>query len=135
MKLPFLISTLDISYNQNEKLKLSAAFDYYNFYKPNNSWAFHRPGLQIWCNANYKVADKLNLNASIKAWDKQNILLGSKTQTLNGAVDVSLSGVYNYNKFISAFISLNNLFNQQYQVFYGYKALGFNAMVGVIFKY
>ncbi len=128
----------DVAYNQNDKFKTSVAADYYDFYKPDQtqtSWAFHRPGLQIWWNANYRLADKLNLNASVKVWDKQKVLLGNQTQTLNGAVDVSLSALYNYNKYISAFVSLNNLLNQQYQVYYGYKALGLNAMLGVVFKY
>ena len=125
----------DVAYNQNDKFKTSLAVDYYNFYKPNNIWAFHRPGLQIWWNANYRLADKLNLNASVKTWDKQKVLLGNQIITLNGAVDVSLSAMYNYNKYISAFVSLNNLLNQQYQVYYGYKSLGLNAMIGVVFKY
>jgi hypothetical protein len=128
----------DISYNQNEKLKLSAAFDYYNFYKLSKditAWNF--PPIKLMLNGSYKIADKIKVQASATTWQQPKTLLGTKTVAIKGdlPLDISLGATYNYTKYISGFVQVNNILNQQYQTFYGYKSFGLNAMLGVIFKY
>jgi hypothetical protein len=126
----------DGMYNQNEKIKAGFAFDYYNFYKlPNDITAWSFLPVKITLDGSYKMAEKIKLNAAIAGWTDYKALLGTKTINVKGALDVSLGAVYHYNKYISGFVQLNNLLNQPYQTFYGYKAFGLNGMLGVVLKY
>jgi hypothetical protein len=128
----------DISYNQNEKLTISALFDYYNFYKLSkdiSAWNFTPLKFQL--NGSYKIADKIKVQASAITWQQPKTLLGTKTVAIHGdlPLDISLGATYNYTKYLSGFVQVNNILNQQYQTFYGYNSFGLNAMLGVIFKY
>ena len=126
----------DAAYNKNEKLVLGGAFDYFNFYKlPENTHAWHISPLKLNLNASYKLADKVKLNLAINSWGSQKYLLGSKTNLMDGAVDLSLGATYNYNKNISAFVQLNNLLNQHYYSFYGFQSFGLNGLLGVVCKF
>ncbi|MEY4877548.1 MAG: hypothetical protein RL708_2698, partial [Bacteroidota bacterium] len=88
-------------------------------------------------NGSYKIADKIKAQASVTTWQQSKTLLGTKTIAIKGdlPLDISLGATYNYTKYISGFVQVNNILNQQYQTFYGYKSFGLNAMLGVIFKY
>ncbi len=54
---------------------------------------------------------------------------------LKGYVDASLNLEYIYNSRISAFVNLQNLFNNQYDLFLGYRAQSINAVFGFNYRF
>jgi hypothetical protein len=54
---------------------------------------------------------------------------------LSGYVDASLKLEYIYNTRISAFVNLQNLFNNQYDIFLGYRAQSINAVFGFNYRF
>lgn len=54
---------------------------------------------------------------------------------LEGYVDASLNLEYIYNSRISAFVNLQNLFNNQYDLFLGYRAQSINAVFGFNYRF
>ena len=50
-------------------------------------------------------------------------------------LDVNLGASYNYVDWLSFFAKLNNVFNNRYEIFYGYRAPGVNLMFGASFAF
>jgi outer membrane receptor protein involved in Fe transport len=61
--------------------------------------------------------------------------LNGDAQKIKGMVDLNLGADYQFTKYLSFFAQLNNLANFKYQKWYNYPTFGFNAMVGVQFRY
>lgn len=55
--------------------------------------------------------------------------------TLSGAADLSAGVEINILKNLSAWVDINNLFNNKYQRWHNYEVLGLNVLAGVIFKF
>jgi hypothetical protein len=49
--------------------------------------------------------------------------------------DLNLGGAYTYRDWLTFFVKANNLFNKQYDIFYGYEVQGFNFMGGVVLSF
>ncbi|MEZ4930111.1 MAG: TonB-dependent receptor [Chitinophagales bacterium] len=54
---------------------------------------------------------------------------------IKGMADINIGADYQFTKYLSFFAQLNNLANFKYQKWYNYPTFGFNAMVGVQFRY
>lgn len=56
-------------------------------------------------------------------------------EKLNSCADLNLFTKYRFNEKFHVFLNLNNLTNQKYQRWNGYRNFGFNAMVGGMWKF
>ena len=59
----------------------------------------------------------------------------SETQTLDAYTDINLNGGYHFNDFVSVFIKLNNILNNDYQRFANFNVQGFQVLGGVTYKF
>ena len=59
----------------------------------------------------------------------------SETQTLDAYTDINLNGGYHFNDFVSVFIQLNNILNNDYQRFTNFNVQGFQVLGGVTYKF
>lgn len=59
----------------------------------------------------------------------------SETQTLDAYTDINLNGGYHFNDFVSVFIQLNNILNNDYQRFANFNVQGFQVLGGVTYKF
>jgi hypothetical protein len=57
------------------------------------------------------------------------------TQILDAFIDVNLNGGYHFNDFVSVFVKLNNVLNNDYQRFANFNVQGFQVLGGVTYKF
>jgi hypothetical protein len=57
------------------------------------------------------------------------------TQSLDAFVDVNLNGGYHFNDFVSVFVKLNNILNNDYERFANFNVQGFQVLGGVTYKF
>jgi hypothetical protein len=63
------------------------------------------------------------------------LLPGNINKTLGGAADLSAGAEVSISKNISAWLDINNIFNNKYQRWYGYEVYGTNLLIGVLLKF
>lgn len=101
--------------------------------------AWGRPTFTAEFNADIKPIDKLTLSL--------NYLYAGGRKTYDSSIDVKSSvkmkdinefnvkGTYQITNWLSVFAKANNIFNQQYELQYGYPLQGFNALGGISLKF
>ena len=92
----------------------------------------------------------LEINASMRWWAFKQVMLKSDFRaftggpyllkdnmhrTLSGAADLSAGLEFAINKKISAWVDVNNIFNNKYERWHNYEVYGLNVLGGVIFKF
>lgn len=112
---------------------LSTRFNAYNTGDIEKAW--HKPKFELDYSIWYNFYDKVKLTADffvmtgIEARDFETGSVVSKK--LDGAVDLNLKVDYILSERYSAFVSVNNLFNNNYQIYNRYPTRGLLAMVGL----
>ena len=112
---------------------------YNNWNVKNQEYAWHKPNWQVNANIGYKINNDIKISANMLAMGKRY----ARTFDMNEPVavelkpifDLSLSGTYEYTSWVSFFLNLNNVFAQNYQIWYGYNSHRFNAMAGATFSF
>ena len=79
----------------------------------------------------FRVDVAYHLETGRKAWSWSE----RKPEPMKNIHDVSSSATYTINPSLSAFAKVNNILFQQYDLWYGYPAQGFNVMVGVNWRF
>jgi outer membrane receptor protein involved in Fe transport len=76
------------------------------------------------------------LKSDFKAFTGGPYLLPNNVhKTLSGAADLSAGVEFEINKNFSAWLDVNNIFNNKYQRWNNYQVLGLNVLGGVIYKF
>ncbi len=125
----------EAGYNAKDQLKINAAIDYTNYYAPDYFYNYHQPTFTAALNAAYKLNEQWQFKLGGMGWNNFLAKSGNTTTTIKGAADINLEASYQYNKFIAAYVQLNNLTNTKYQRWYGYPVYGLNGMIGVVLNY
>ncbi len=128
----------DMAFNQNDKIEISAAADYYNYYKLTDpsSIAWNLPNLTGAVKSTYNINDKLQLSGEVFGWSSTQTKVTYNNLPKNkGNVDVNLGARYKLHNNVSAWVQINNLLNQKYQRFLYYPSYGINGHIGVILTY
>jgi outer membrane cobalamin receptor len=85
----------------------------------------------------YKLYDKFRFEAEayalggIKAFDFNT----GENVNLDAALDLNFKAEYLVSKQFSAFVRLNNLLSNEYEVLYNYPSRGFQVMAGVTYSF
>lgn len=92
----------------------------------------------------------LEINASMRWWAFKQVMLKSdfraftggpyllknnENKTLSGAADLSAGLEFAITKQFSAWLDVNNIFNNQYERWHNYQVYGVNVLVGAIYKF
>jgi len=62
-------------------------------------------------------------------------LASNSVRTLEAFADVNLNGGYHFNDFVSVFVKLNNILNNDYERFANFNVQGFQVLGGVTYKF
>lgn len=125
-----------ITHQYSEKFRMAFSFNY-NFYTPNiQEAAWQLPKYEGKLNMTYNMSDKILLSfdgfvfGQRKAFRLQD---DPKTQatTVKPLGDFNLGIDYRWKKQISAFMRLNNLLGQNYQIWYAHPTYSFNMHAGL----
>lgn len=122
-----------INFAQSDVLDISLRMDYFNYQVDVVSYAWHRPTYRTDLRVQYTLFKKIYLQAGfitqggMKAMEPGTGLI----RTLDTAADLNFKARYFFSKQLSGFVQMDNLLSNQYPIYLGYPARGFQALVGV----
>jgi hypothetical protein len=98
--------------------------------------AYGRPGMEFNTAITIRPIDDLTLGLDYYlATGRKTYVSGTENEKMKNINELNLTGSYTINKTFGAYVKLNNLLFQQYELFYGYPLQGFNAMAGITIKF
>ena len=132
----------EFEYDLTNKISTGATIQYDSYEVKNHDEAWNLPAIQVAILGKYKN-EKWYASTNIfyvgeRKTAAYNTLFPSNVivlKTLNSFVDVNLNGGYHFNDALSVFLKLNNVLNANYQRFSNFEVQGFQALVGITYKF
>ena len=145
----------EITYQQDEKLKIFSKLELFNYSTSNEKYAWQRPNSILTFGSVLDLADKITVkgdvffigsrnvysynmpseNKNIRTNENGNIIFDYSNSRyiyeLKPFIDMNLSVEYRYNKKVSAFIQFNNFTARKYQFWTNFPVQSINIMGGV----
>jgi hypothetical protein len=116
---------------------LSGAFYGYNMKNEIKPW--HKPSFRVTLDGSYTFLEKYTIDAAIFLVGPAPYRYFDAGQLSSGQLDTrfDLNAGFNYqhNQYFSAFLKLNNILNQGYELWYRYPTQGFQVMAGLGFSF
>jgi hypothetical protein len=138
----------ELGYVVDNKLTVAGwlAFNQYTMDKQLKPW--HLPAIEAGLKGSYNLGDKIIVGldifyvgiryaqkSSVDKFTATGIDFMISEKKLNGYVDANIKAEYRYTKKMAAFININNLAAQQYQIWNNYPSQKINALLGVNFSF
>ncbi len=132
----------ELAYEASKYLSVSTSLRYHVFDTRNSAEAWNLPNTEASILAKFKKK-KWYGSASINYFgDRKDALFSgiypSNTigiQTIAGFVDANLNGGYHFNDQFTVFVKINNFINGKYQQFANFDVQGFQAILGLSYKF
>ncbi|MCD6090640.1 MAG: hypothetical protein J7J72_04010 [Bacteroidales bacterium] len=115
--------------------KVSLLIMHQEYTMTNEAQAWYKPSWSGQMRADYLLFDNLELSMVLKGQSSVFAKEGLTTHTLDSWLDIDLGANYYFNKELSAFVHLNNILSQNYQLWYNYPIKGFGAMIGISYAF
>ncbi len=139
----------EITYQELEKLKISAKGEYFIYSPANLSNAWQRPDFIFTLSSLLDLSDKIVLKSDFYLVGKREVysyslpesiinfvLVDNKyVYSLPTFVDMNISAEYRYNKKVSAFIQFNNFTAKKYQYWQNFPVQSINILGGITFSF
>ena len=137
----------EITYQDSEKLKVSAKGEYFIYDPLNELFAWQKPEFLITLSALLDLSDKIIVKSDIYLVGKRTVFShhepqifssfedGKYVNNLNPLIDMNLSAEYRYNKKVSGFIQFNNFIGRKYQYWSNFPVQSINILGGVTFSF
>jgi hypothetical protein len=125
-----------LQYQVADRFAAGVTGTYTSFNEKTYERVWHEPGMQLKADMMWRPLPELTLTAYVLFMD-QIYAMNELRQTvkLPTVFDAGAQAEYQFIPRLSAFISLNNLFNNHYQRWYGYETLGINVYGGLRLKF
>lgn len=108
----------------------------YNGWKVNDiATAWNKPKFEANLSADWRLSRNLNITSNVFYESERFAKLGDMTMRMKPKVDINLGASYSYLNWFTMFAKINNLINNRYEEFYGYKVQGMNVLVGAAFSF
>ena len=125
----------ELKFDVNQNLDIGFRGNFYSYNTNTLAEAWHMPTYDAALFATIRIADKVYLNGGFFMTSKRQATDLAGTQFSLGAInDLNIGAEYRYKKNISGFVRVNNILNQNYQIWNFYNAQGLNALAGVTFS-
>ncbi len=125
----------EISYAEAEIFKLSIRGDYFSYSTQDLAGPSQRPTYRVSATSVYNMFDKISLEAGFIAQGGMKFYTTPQTISLDPAFDLNLKTRYFISKQFSAFVTLNNILGNNYPLYLGYPARGFQVLAGVSWSF
>ncbi len=127
-------ASLSYHYQDRVNLLLDGAFNYWQAEGQAHAW--DKPLWEIHASVYVKATDKLTFYTDNYFNGKRfSLLSDGETAVLKPVCDVNLGVTYAFSRWFSAFVKLNNLIHNRYELFYGYQVQGINFLAGVAWAF
>lgn len=139
-KLFFLGANLKYSYQKLFEIQLKGVYnnwtasfgDGWDGGMGDLDYAYGRPKMEFTAGIKVNPIDKLSLNLNYYlATDRYTRLNGAENIKLNNINELNVTATYTINDTFGAYVKLNNLLFQKYELYYYYPMQSFNAMAGI----
>lgn len=125
----------ELKFDVNQNLDIGFRGNFYSYNTNTIAEAWHMPTYDASLFATIRIADKVYINGGMFVTsDRQAVDLARTRYSLGAINDLNIGAEYRYKKNISAFARVNNLLNQNYQIWNFYNAQGINVLAGVTFS-
>ena len=132
----------ELAYEASKYVSVSTSLRYHVFDTRNSAAAWNLPNTEASILAKFKKKNWYG-SASINYFgDRKDALYSgiypSNTigiQTIAGFVDANLNGGYHFNNQFTVFVKMNNFINGKYQQFANFDVQGFQAILGLSYKF
>lgn len=126
----------EIKFDVHQNVDLGFRGNFYAYSSGSNEAdQWHLPDYDGALFTTFRIADKLYLDASYFATSSRRARdLSNNLVNLAAINDINVGAEYRYKQNISAFLKVNNLLNQNFELFNHYRAQGLNVLAGVTFS-
>jgi outer membrane receptor for ferrienterochelin and colicin len=129
----------EVTYAASEKLNVNFGAKYNAYSLDSLKAPYHKPISEIKLGVSFLITEKIRIWSDIYYYGKRTAIdlsvLPNTQIDLDGFVDLNLGVDYKLTKELSAFLSLTNLLNNQYQRYYHYPVNGIQVMGGIMYKF
>ncbi len=137
----------EITYQELEKIKISAKGEYFIYNPANFSRAWQRPDFIFTLSSLLDLSDKIVLKSDFYLVGKRDVFSYSEPESLYeleddkyiyslpAFVDMNISAEYRYNKKVSAFIQFNNFTAKKYQYWQNFPVQSINVLGGITISF
>lgn len=118
-------------------VNLSGKVNYTQYALNTQMKPWHKPSLEIFINAGWKVTEKFTAGSLLYFSSKKYALNPDLnclcSQKINPVFDLGFNGKYLLNKNVSVFLNINNITGNRYYLWYHYPSYRLNVLAGVNF--
>lgn len=137
----------ELTYQELEKLKISAKGEYFIYSPSNFSRAWQKPEFILTLSSILDLSDKIVLKSDFYLVGKREVFSYSEPESiyeleddkfiysLPTFVDMNISAEYRYNKKVSAFIQFNNFTAKKYQYWQNFPVQSINILGGITISF
>ncbi len=129
----------ELASNLNDNLQISLFGEVRSYSTSVEEKAWHLPSFLAGLDVDYTIKEKIKLGTKWNYVGQRQAFIQAENpemeSTLPGYLDVALDVEYLYNSRLSAFINVNNLLNNKYDMYLGYKAQSINFLMGFSYKF
>ena len=127
----------DISYIDQDKFTITGGLTFNGYTNMrDNDKAWGTIPLEITASMRWWAFKQVMLKSDFRAFTGgPYIVKGNTSKTTSGAADLSAGIEFAINKQFSAWLDVNNLFNNKYERWHNYEVYGINILGGVLFKF
>ena len=137
----------EITYQDSEKLKVSAKGEYFIYDPSNELQPWQKPEFIITLSGLLDLSDKIVVKSDIYLVGQRTVFSFNEptvdydiendkyVYNLKPLIDMNLSAEYRYNKKVSGFIQFNNFIGKKYQYWSNFPVQSINILGGVTFSF
>ena len=137
----------EITYQDSEKLKVSAKGEYFIYDPSNQLYAWQKPEFLITLSGLLDLSNKIIVKSDIYLVGQRKVFShyeplriydledGKYVSSLKPLIDMNFSAEYRYNKKVSGFIQFNNFIGKKYQYWSNFPVQSINILGGVTFSF
>lgn len=128
----------EITYHHPMGIEVSANAAYFMYNRTDDLLAYHLPDFRGSLNFSYNWKKKITLKTNFivtgprSGFQPEGNVANANMPTF---YDWRFYAEYKYNDYLSAYLSLNNILNQDYDLWYGYPAQGTRVILGLAFRF
>lgn len=123
--------TGEVDLQVNKELNLYALAKYTHYSLDGLEEAWNMPNFEMETKANYQFTDQWLFNARLLFVGERNIMTDGKLAKLDAIADMGLGAEYKWNDILSVYANVNNIFDAESYLWYGYPSQGINGTIGL----
>ena len=130
---------LNLDYHFQDKVWLNLGGAYHLWITKEGETAWDRPAWNVWTDIRYNITTKWSVQldatltgdkkALVATADANNQML-FETRQLDMGYNINVGCIYTPNKWLSAFVKVNNIAHNKYATYYAYESYGIQFLVG-----